>query len=269
MDFRPLVIKIGGSVLERLHSSFFQECGQLMEQGYHPVVIHGGGPEISRIQKRLGLSARFVDGLRMTDDEGLKVVEMVLAGRINKSLTARFWASQISVVGISGADGGLLQVKPKDPALGWVGEVTAVHPRLLYSLWESGWIPVVASLGLDNSGNRYNVNADTAAGAIAQELAAERLILVTDVPGIWKREGEIKKFLSQVTPEQVQKMIQSGEIAGGMIPKVRAALAGLEATRRGVLITDGSIPGCLGSETGTRIVKEATSDDVVPHLSTK
>lgn len=269
MGFRPLVIKIGGSVLENLHPSFFRECGQLMEQGIHPVVIHGGGPEISRVQKRWGLSARFVDGLRITDDEGLKVVEMVLAGRINKSLTARFCASRASAVGISGVDGGLLEVEQKDPALGWVGEVTAVHPRLLYSLWESGWIPVVASLGLDGSGNRYNVNADTAAGAIARELAAERLILVTDVPGIWKREGNSRKLLSRVTPEEVREMIQSGEIVGGMIPKVRAALTGLETAAGGVLITDGSIPGCLGGEMGTRIVKEATTDDVVPHLSTK
>ncbi len=202
MDFQPLVIKIGGSVLENLDPSFFRECGQLMKQGYHPVVIHGGGPEITRVQKRLGLAARFIDGLRVTDDEGLKVVEMVLAGRINKSLTTCFHAAGAVAVGISGVDGALLEVGPKDPALGWVGEVTAVRPQLLHSLWKSGWIPIVASLGVDRSGNRYNVNADTAAGAIARELAAERLILVTDVQGIWRREANSRKLLSRITPER-------------------------------------------------------------------
>lgn len=271
MGLRPVVIKIGGSVLEGLHPSFFQECGQLLEQGLHPVVVHGGGPEISRVQKGFGLSARFVDGLRVTDDEGLKVVEMVLAGRVNKALTARFQASGVSAVGISGVDGGLLEVEQKDPALGWVGEVTTVNPGLLHSLLQTGWIPVVASLGIDFSGKRYNVNADTAAGAIARELAAERLILVTDVPGILKGEGSARQVLSQVTPKEVREMIHSGEIVGGMIPKVMAALTGLDAVADGVIITDGNTPGCLSGKTGagTQIVKEVAQDGAVPHLSAK
>ncbi|SDC94507.1 N-acetylglutamate kinase [Melghirimyces thermohalophilus] len=266
MGFQPAVIKLGGSVLERLHPSFFQGCGQLMEEGIHPVIVHGGGPEISRVQQRLGFTARFVDGLRVTDDSGMKTVEMVLAGRVNKRLVADLQAAGHAAVGLSGVDGGLLEVKQRTPALGWVGDITAVRPRLLVDLMNAGWIPVVASLGADPAGQRYNVNADTAAGAITRALKAERLIMVTDVPGIHKGDG--KKVLPRVTPAEIQQMIQEETITGGMIPKVEAALEGLTGSVDEVIVTDGSQSDCL-TQKGTRIVKEVATSGPVSDICAK
>ncbi|SMO66111.1 acetylglutamate kinase [Melghirimyces algeriensis] len=262
MRVQPVVIKVGGSVLETLHSSFFQDCGHLLKKGFHPVVVHGGGPEISRLQERLGLTPQFCDGLRVTDDQGLKVAEMVLAGSVNKQLAAMFQTAGFSALGLSGVDGGLLSVRQKDPKLGWVGEVSSVCPAVLYDLIDRGWIPIVASLGMDSWGQRYNVNADSVAGAIAQALSAERLFMVTDVPGIMKGD----RVLSQVTPTEVQTMIQKGIIQGGMVPKVKAALEAVETAVHEVVIVDGSASGCL-MNTGTRIRKEVKTHGLISHLS--
>ncbi|PTX59683.1 N-acetylglutamate kinase [Melghirimyces profundicolus] len=267
MRLWPVVIKAGGSVLERLHPSFFQELKNGMKSAGPPVIVHGGGPEISRLQKRLGLKTRFVKGLRVTDDEGLKAAEMVLAGTVNKGLTARLRAAGLPAVGLSGVDGALLEVKPKDPSLGWVGEVTEVHPGILFDLLKSGWIPVVASLGVDAEGRRYNVNADTAAGAVARALSARKLVMVTDVPGI-RTEGATSRNLPSATPSEVREMVENGTIRGGMIPKVDAALAGLDSGVEEVIIADGSAPGAL-SGAGTRIRKEVEPLGAVSHLSEK
>ncbi|MFC4077434.1 acetylglutamate kinase [Salinithrix halophila] len=254
---KKVVIKIGGSVQERLSSSFFRDCANLVSRGWRSVIVHGGGPAINRWQGRMGFSPSFVNGLRVTDDTGLEVVEMVLAGTVNKSLVSRLEQAGASAVGLSGVDGGLIRVSQKDPALGWVGEVETVRPAVLRTLLEGGWLPVIASLGTDGAGCRYNVNADTAAGAIAGAIGAEYLVLVTDVPGI--RTGD-ERVLKSITPGQIEKMVAKGEIHGGMIPKVEAAVAGLSQVKE-VVILDGCSPGCLSMENGflsggTRIVTE-------------
>lgn len=238
MSQHPMVIKVGGSVLERLHPSFYSGCASLLQQGVPVVIVHGGGPEIGRMQRKWGLSPQFVNGLRVTDDEGLDVVEMVLAGLLNKRLVTALEQAGAPAIGLSGVDRQLLRVKQKDPALGWVGEVTSVQVDVLQPLLEAGWIPVIASLGRDSNGNHYNVNADTAAAMIARSLQAKRLWLVSDVPGI-RADGTV---LPDLTPARVRSLIAEGSITGGMVPKAEAALNGLAGSVREVAIFDGSAP---------------------------
>jgi acetylglutamate kinase len=255
-----MVIKIGGSVMDLLHPSFFSTCVSLLERGWQPVIVHGGGPWINRWLEKTGIAPRFVDGLRVTDADTLEVVEMVLAGVINKHLVSQFTQAGARAIGISGIDGELIRVKQRDPSLGYVGDVTEVNPIMLQGLLDQGWLPVVASLGVDATGQHYNVNADHAAGAIAQALKAHTLALVTDVPGIWKVENGEKRVLRHVTPEQIDDMIADGTIAGGMIPKVTAGMRCLGGEVERVMIVDGRAPqkwkdGKQAVFAGTSIVK--------------
>lgn len=274
MKGQPVVIKIGGSVLDQLHPDFFQECVQLRQEGCHPVVVHGGGPSINRLQERLGMKPVFQEGLRVTDDDDLELVEMVLAGRINKRLVTRLEQVGGEAVGVSGVDRNLIQVRKKSPALGWVGEVEKVNLSFLQALIRQGWIPVVASIGVDSHGQHYNINADTVAGALAQELQAEKMILVTDVPGIRTDTQKTGTVLSHVSVAQVKNMVKTGVIHGGMVPKVMAAVSGLQASVQEVVILDGRSPGSLSlysnkERAGTRIgLKEEEGYDTVSNLST-
>lgn len=274
MKGQPVVIKIGGSVLDQLHPDFFQECVQLRQKGCHPVIVHGGGPLINRLQKRLGMEPVFREGLRVTDDDDLELVEMVLAGRINKHLVTRLEQAGGEAVGVSGVDRNLIQVRKKSPALGWVGEVERVNLSFLQALIRQGWIPVVASIGVDRHGQHYNINADTVAGAVAQGLQAEKMFLVTDVPGIRTDTQKAGTVLSHVSVAQVENMVKTGAIHGGMIPKVMAAVSGLRASVREVVILDGRSPGSLSlypkkEGPGTRIgLKEEEGYDTVSYLST-
>ncbi|MFS8612655.1 N-acetylglutamate kinase [Planifilum fulgidum] len=272
-DVPSVVIKIGGSVLERLHPSFYEACVSLNKRGVRVTVVHGGGPVINRLLERSGIRPRFVRGLRVTDAETLSWVQMALAGLVNKDLAARLQGAGASAVGLSGVDGRLIQVRQKDPSLGYVGEVTGVGADLLSSLLEKGWMPVVASLGVDEAGQIYNVNADTAAGAIARALGASRMVMVTDVPGIYASPEKKEGVLRTVTPAVVRGLIQSGKISGGMLPKVSAALSCLKGPVQEVLIVDGEKPISLdGTEedgwNGTRIVQEEGADHVVSHIPT-
>jgi acetylglutamate kinase len=256
-----MVIKIGGSVTDRLHSSFFSACVSLLERGWQLIIVHGGGPWINRWLEKAGITPRFVDGLRVTDADTLEVVEMVLAGSMNKHLVTQFEQAGARAIGISGVDGELIRVKQRDPALGYVGEVTEINPGILQGLLEQGWVPVVASLGVDATGQHYNINADHAAGAIAQALKAHTLALVTDVPGIWKVENGEKRVLRYVTPEQIDDMISDGTIAGGMIPKVTAGMQCLSGDVERVMIVDGRASqewkdGKQAVFSGTSIVRE-------------
>ncbi|OYD08074.1 acetylglutamate kinase [Paludifilum halophilum] len=270
MKRRPVVIKVGGNVWDQLHPDFFAECTRLWRQGFQPVIVHGGGPEINRLERRLGIQTTFKNGLRVTDDQGLQLVEMVLAGRMNKAIVSRLERSGAEAVGVSGVDRSLIRVRRKAPELGWVGEVEQVRIELLTVLMEHGWIPVVASIGVDQKGRHYNVNADTAAGAVARALRAEKLILVTNVPGICAK-GEV---LAKASSRQVEQMVANGQIRDGMVPKVTAALNGLKGSVAEAAIVDGRVPGSLafGSDqplSGTRIrLKEVETCDVVSDLFT-
>ncbi|TQR43725.1 acetylglutamate kinase [Paenibacillus popilliae] len=256
------VMKCGGSTLAALPNSFYEQLHQLQEEGTVPVIVHGGGPAISGMLDKLGIESEFIGGLRRTDEAVLDVVEMVLAGQINKQIVRRLTQVGVKAIGLSGTDGGLIQAEPVPNAaqVGFVGDVTHVNASLLTGLVDLNHMPVIAPVGLDRAGQRYNINADTAAGAVAAYLGSEQLIVVTDVPGIMRNGPEGKVVLPVVTTEEVEAMIESGEIYGGMIPKVQAAMKCLEGGVQEVVIADGSEPYVLrrlmaGEAIGTRIVR--------------
>lgn len=247
MTQQRFVMKCGGSTLAALPHSFFEELRQLQVDGVAPVIVHGGGPAISETLDKVGIRTEFVQGLRVTTDEVLDVVEMVLAGRINKEIVRKMQSSSAKTIGLSGVDGMLIEAKPVANAheIGFVGEVTHINADLIEGVMALGYIPVIAPVGIDAQGQRYNINADTAAGAVASHLGVERMIVVTDVPGIMKTVDGEKVTLPEVTVAEIEQMIASGEIYGGMIPKVRAAIACIQGKVQEVVIVSGQIEGVL------------------------
>lgn len=247
-----------------LPDSFFADMGKLQAEGTMPVIVHGGGPAISGTLDRLGIETEFVNGLRKTSEAVLDVVEMVLAGQINKEVVRRIQKSGAKALGLSGVDGHLMLAQPVANAheVGLVGEVVAVNAELLHGIIGLGFIPVVAPIGLGRDGSqRYNINADTAAGGVASYIGAERMIVVTDVPGILKEIDGQKQVLPKVTVAEIEEMIASGDIYGGMIPKVKAAVKCIQGNVQEVVIVDGSVPEVLsrvihGEAIGTKIVVE-------------
>ncbi|WP_102716578.1 acetylglutamate kinase [Paenibacillus castaneae] len=255
-------MKCGGSTLAALPNRFFDELRELQQSGIRPVIVHGGGPAISETLGKLGIETGFVNGLRKTNDDVLDVVEMVLAGRINKEIVRKIQTNGAKSLGLSGVDGMLIQARPVANAaeIGFVGDVTDVNAAIIEGIMDMGFIPVIAPIGIDDQGQRYNINADTAAGAVASRLGVERMIVVTDVPGILKTVDGQKQVLPVVTVEEIDAMIASGEIYGGMIPKVRAAIACIQGRVREVVIVSGEEPGVLTKAVrkggvGTRIVQ--------------
>ncbi|HEY0827689.1 MAG TPA: acetylglutamate kinase [Bacilli bacterium] len=260
---KRFVIKCGGSTLAALPDSFYADMRRLQEKGQIPVIVHGGGPAISDMLTKLGIASEFVNGLRKTSEAVLDVVEMVLAGQINKEIVRRIGSSGARAVGLSGTDGGLIQAEAVSNSneVGYVGEVVGINAALIDGIVEMGYIPVIAPVGLSaDSRQRYNINADTAAGAVASHLGAEQLMVVTDVPGIMKTVDGVQTVLSTITVREIEEMIASGEIYGGMIPKVRAALQCIQGKVQEVVIVNGIEPGILGrvlagEAVGTRIVR--------------
>jgi acetylglutamate kinase len=250
-DDRVVVIKLGGHAMgsDEGMASFARDVVLMKQCNVHPVIVHGGGPQIGRMLDRLGVKSEFVDGLRVTDRETVDVVEMVLAGAINKQIVSAINTQGGRAVGLCGKDAKLMVCEKitrtrKDPAggpdqvvdLGFVGEPREVNPGVLETFLKSDFIPVVAPVGVGRQGETYNVNADTAAGAIAGALKAERLLLLTDVEGVKDADGDI---VTDLSPQQCRRLIEDGVIRGGMIPKVETAL---EAVERGVgaaVILDG------------------------------
>jgi acetylglutamate kinase len=252
-----VVIKLGGSVLEQLHPTFYPMCQQLLQQGIAPLIVHGGGAEISRWMQRIGKKPQFIAGRRVTDQENLAIASAVLGGQINKRLVAALGESGAPTIGLSGIDLGLLTVRPLDAALGYVGEVTRVAAQPLHALLAQGWIPVLASLGVDSTGQHYNVNADEVAAAVAQAVGATRLLLVSDVDGVQDAAGEL---LPRLDATMIAQYIASGVIKNGMLPKVRAGLASLQCAVQEVIICNGAKPwgNPLTKRYGTHLVKEGT-----------
>jgi acetylglutamate kinase len=244
---KTVVVKFGGSVLEVAGSSTIAEDLVLLKgAGIDAVLVHGGGPEITRMLDRLGKRSTFVHGLRVTDDETMDVVEMVLAGRANKSLVSAITQAGGRAVGLSGKDGRMLLARKlhADVDLGHVGEVQAVDPALVRSLSADGYIPVIASIGIGPDGTSYNLNADTAAGALATAVGASKFILLTDVDGVY-RDHDARILVSELRAADAEGMIRDGTISRGMIPKVAACL---EAIRGGVPsahIINGAVPHAL------------------------
>ena len=240
---KTLVIKYGGHAMtdEDLRASFARDVVLLRAIGVRPVVVHGGGPQIESLLARLGKTSSFVDGRRVTDDETMEVVEMVLGGRLNREIVELLNRAGGRSIGLTGNDGGMLQVRRRvvdGRDLGRVGEVVAVDAGPIRAVSDAGYVPVVAPLGVDAAGLIYNVNADEAAGAIARALAAEKLILLTDVEGVKDASG---RLISRLTREEVRKLLAEGAIQGGMIPKVECCLDALAGGVDRTHIIDGRI----------------------------
>jgi acetylglutamate kinase len=260
MNGNCFVMKCGGSTLAALPDAFFADLKRLQDEGMIPVIVHGGGPAISDTLNKLGIETEFVNGLRKTNEAVLDVVEMVLAGQINKEIVRKIQQSGARAIGLSGVDGHLIHAKPVANAgeVGLVGDVTHVNGALVQGIVDMGYMPVIAPVGLGENGQRYNINADTAAGAVASHIGVERMIVVTDVPGILKTVDGEKVVLPVVTVQEIENMIASGDIYGGMIPKVRAAIQCIQGDVREVVIVNGSEPEVLsrvlkGEPIGTRI----------------
>lgn len=232
-----IVLKCGGSIIDTLSDSFFTNIKNLQKSGLKPIVVHGGGPAIEEMLNDLQIETEFIDGLRKTTGPVMDVVEMVLTGIVNNDITRKLNDEGIQSVGLSGSDVQLLKAKPKNfEKLGYVGEVTDVNSSFLKGLLDSGIVPVITPIALGEDGQRYNINADTAAGAIASAVEAKQLIFVTDVPGILQDN----ELLEYVTEEEIHEMIQVGTIYGGMIPKVEAALGSLSENLQEAMIIDGN-----------------------------
>lgn len=248
-----LVVKYGGNAMinEDLKQAVMGDLVLLSLIGVKVVLVHGGGPEISDMLKRVGKESKFVDGLRVTDRETADIVQMVLAGKLCKSLVSLLQSKGGKAIGLSGMDGYLIQAQPLRPELGYVGEITHINVEPVLDVLEKGYIPVISTVGCDAEGNVYNINADTAAARIAAELKAESLISMTDICGILRDKDDPFTLISQITVSEAPQLMREGVISGGMIPKVECCI---EAIRRGVsrvFIIDGRIPHAILIETLT------------------
>lgn len=248
-----VVIKYGGSAMqsETLKNSVVRDVILLHLIGVKVVLVHGGGPEITELLTRLGKETKFVGGLRVTDRETVETAQMVLAGKVNKSLVNLIECSGGRAVGLCGMDGHMISAVQKDPALGYVGRITAVDPTPVLDLLEKGYIPVVSTLGCDDAGNVYNVNADTAAAKLAATLRAESLISLTDTAGILRDKDDPATLISRVTVAETEQLIADGVIAGGMLPKVECCTDAIRGGVRRVFIIDGRVPHSILIETLT------------------
>lgn len=256
-----IVIKCGGSVLENLPKSFYEDVISLHQNGeWTPIIVHGGGPLINKLLNSLNVETTFVKGLRVTNHEVLDIVEMVLSGTVNKQVVRNIIEAGGSSLGVSGVDGSLLKAKPTSEELGFVGEVVEVNTEVIESIVEQGHIPVVSPIGIDSNGQRYNINGDVAASAVAKALGAN-LCFISDIPGILVEENGEKFKLDMATKAKVEELIENKTIYGGMIPKVKAAIDGLVHKIPMVGIIDGFEKNSLvdyvnGKNIGTKIVLE-------------
>ena len=250
---KTVVIKYGGNAMinEDLKNRVMEDITLLKYIGINPVVVHGGGPDISAALTRFGIQSEFINGLRVTDEETMRVAQMVLIGKTNKEIVSLLGTKGGKGLGISGIDGRLIECKKryaevdgKQTDIGFVGDIVNVNGRMLADLTRQDYIPVVAPIGVDEDGNSYNINADTAAGAVAEALEAEKLILLTDTEGI-KDSADSETFYSVLSRKEIYRMIDEGKIVGGMIPKVKGGIAAIEAGVNSVHILDGRVPHCL------------------------
>lgn len=241
---KTVVVKYGGNAMisEALKEQVMEDVVLLSMVGIKTVLVHGGGPEMSDLMKRLGKVPQFIDGLRVTDEETIGIAEMVLAGKINKSLVNLLHMKGGNPVGLSGVDGQMIKAQKKDERLGFVGKITEVKPDVITTLLSGGYIPVISTLGCDDAGNIYNINGDTAAGKIAAAIGAERLIMMTDIQGILTDRNDPDTLLSELPVSEAEKMIEEGTISGGMIPKVRCCIDALNEGVKGTVIIDGRVP---------------------------
>lgn len=248
-----VVVKYGGNAMinETLKQQVMEDMVLLHLVGVKVVLVHGGGPEITDTMARLGKKTEFVNGLRVTDKETVDIVQMVLAGKINKTLVNLLQMKGGKAMGISGMDGGLIRAEMKDERLGYVGTITGVNAEPIFDLLEKGYIPVVSTLGCDSSGNTYNINGDTAAACIAGALGAERLIMMTDIAGVLRDKDDPTTLIPSISIAQAKALYDEGVISGGMIPKVDCCIDALSRGVKKVIIMDGRVPHSILMETLT------------------
>ena len=239
-----VVVKYGGNAMinATLKHQVMEDIVLLSLIGVKVVLVHGGGPEISETMQRLGKKAEFVDGLRVTDQETVDIVQMVLAGKINKTLVNLLQMNGGKAMGISGMDGRLIEAKIKDERLGYVGDVVYVNIEPVTDLLEKGYIPVISTIGCDRDGNTYNINGDTAAAHIAGALGAERLIMLTDIAGILRDRNDPASLIPAITIDEARQLREDGVISGGMIPKVECCIDAIPHGVKNAIIMDGRIP---------------------------
>ena len=245
-----VVVKYGGNALagatdDDALALFAQDLVLMRAVGMRPVVVHGGGPQISDLMARLGKTTEFRNGLRVTDAETVDIARMVLIGQVNPQLVSALNVHGPVAVGVSGEDAGLIRAVARDPELGFVGDVAAINPVILQSLIDDQFIPVVATIGTDSAGQAYNINADTVAGAIAESLGAEKLVYLTDIEGLRRVVADPASLIRQTTPDELDSLVAEGIIAGGMIPKVASCVAAVRGGVRRAHILDGRIAHVL------------------------
>ena len=241
---KTVVVKYGGNAMinEQLKQQVMEDIVLLWLIGVKVVLVHGGGPEINETMEKLGKKAVFVDGLRVTDKETVDIVQMVLAGKVNKTLVNLLQAKGGHAVGLSGMDGGMIEATMKNEALGYVGKITKIRTQPIEDLLEKNYIPVISTVASDRHGNSYNINGDTAAAHIAGALGAERLIMMTDIAGILMDKDDPSTLIPQITVAEAKKQYDDNVISGGMIPKVDCCIEALEHGVNNVIIMDGRIP---------------------------
>ena len=261
-----VVVKYGGNAMvsEELREQVMEDIVLLWLVGVRVVLVHGGGPEISEMMSRLGKKPEFVDGLRVTDQETVDIVQMVLTGKVNKTLVKLLEVKGGKAMGISGMDGGLIEAKMKRAELGYVGSITGVNIEPVMDLLEKGYIPVISTLGCDREGNTYNINGDTAAAYIAGALGAERLIMMTDIAGVLRDKNDPTTLIPELTIGEAIKLFEENVIAGGMIPKVECCIDAIHRGVERVIIMDGRVPHSILMEiltdegAGTMVYGEET-----------
>lgn len=244
---KTIVIKYGGNAMNdpKIQKTIMQDVATLKIVGVNPILVHGGGPEINAMLEKLDIKSEFINGLRVTTKETMEVVQMVLGGKLNKNIVASLNTMGVKAIGLCGKDGNLIEVE-KMPLkngvdYGYVGDITNINTAILESL-SKDFIPVIATIGVDKNGESYNINADTAAGAIGGALSAERLMFLTDIDGIRADEKDANSLIPQITIKQINKMIDTKQISGGMIPKVNSCIDALNKGIKNVTIMNGTIP---------------------------
>ena len=268
-----IVVKYGGSAMsnEELQKNVIKDLTLLKLVGFKPIIVHGGGKEISRWVGKVGKEAEFVNGLRVTDEETMEIAEMVLS-KVNKRLVTMVQELGVKAVGVSGKDGGLLHVDKKyadGKDIGFVGDIKHVDPKILYDLLEKDFLPIVAPIGLDDNFDTFNINADDAACAIAKAVGADKLVFLTDIEGLYKDINDKNSFISRITASEADDLISEGFIGGGMLPKLNNCTSAIKNGVNRVHILDGRIPHCLLLEiftnegVGTAIIKDEDKANMI------
>ncbi len=255
-----VVIKIGGSILSELPDTFYKEIVYLLDNGWFPVIVHGGGPSISGVLAKMGMKSTFIEGLRVTDLDTLDVVQMVLNGKENSEVVKRLFKAGGRAIGLSGIDDGMILAEQLDPKLGYVGTVKGISFSLLNHFLSTKTIPVISPLGMGEDGQIYNINADTVAQAVAIHLKAKKILMVSDIPGIYHTDKGEKVILHSLTPDDIECLRTKRQVTDGMIPKVDAAIHCLEEGVDDIYILDGREEGILSKifndqSVGTKIYR--------------